>query len=385
MAAAAGAAAAPAGSTAVGRPTARATVLHTEASTGFGGQEIRIIAEAQWLRCHGWEALIVAQPGSRLADEARAASVPVVTVSMPSALDPRAVLALRRVVRLHSVDLVHTHSSIDSWLGGLAARSLGVPVVRSRHVSIAIPRRRALVYRLAHRVITSGEAVAEIVARAGIPRARIVPVTPGVDTRYFHPGVSGAGVRAELALTGPVVGLVANIRGSKGHAYFLEAAREVVRALPATRFLIVGDGIGFDDVRRRVRVMGLDGAVIMTGFRRDIPEVLAALDVLVLPSIRSEAASQVIPQALAVGTPVVASDVGGNPELVRDGETGRLVPPADGPALAAAILDLLRDPARARALAARGQARVLAEHSLDAAMARTTAVYAGLLGRALTI
>ncbi len=356
-------------------------MLHTEASAGFGGQEIRIIAEAGWLRCHGWDALVAAQPGSRLALEARAASIPTLEVWMRAALDPRAVLALRRIIRERRVDLVHTHSSIDSWLGGIAARSLGVPVVRSRHVSIPIPRRRALVYRLADRVITSGAAVADVVARAGVPRERVTPITPGVDTTRFHPGVSGAAVRAELGLTGPAIGLVANIRGSKGHAYFLEAAREVLRAEPAARFLIVGDGIGFDDVQRRVREMGLQSAVTMTGFRRDVPEVLAALDVLVLPSIRSEAASQVIPQALAVGTPVVATDIGGNPEWIRDGETGRLVPPADTAALAAAILDLLRDRERARALARRGQARVLAEHSLDATMARTTAVYEALLAK----
>ena len=95
---------------------------------------------------------------------------------------------------------------------------------------------------------------------------------------------------------------------------------------PATRFLIVGDGVGFADVQRRTQALGLDQAVRMTGFRRDIPEVMAALDVLVLPSIRSEAASQVIPQALAVGTPVVASDTGGSGELIHDGQTGRLVP-----------------------------------------------------------
>jgi glycosyltransferase involved in cell wall biosynthesis len=102
---------------------------------------------------------------------------------------------------------------------------------------------------------------------------------------------------------------------------------------------------------------------------------MAALDVLVLPSVKSEAMSQVIPQALAVGTPVVGTTVGGTPELVRDGETGRLVPPADPAALSGAILDFLRDPERARALARRGQALVLAQHSMDAAMARTLAVY----------
>jgi len=243
-----------------------------------------------------------------------------------------------------------------------------------------VPRRRALVYRLADRVVTSGEAVAAVLAGAGVPRAKLVPIAPGVDTRRFHPGVTGAGVRAELGLgQAPVVGLVANIRGSKGHDYFLAAAGDVLREEPRARFVIVGDGVGFDDVRRRVATLGLEAAVTLTGFRRDIPEVLASLDVLTLPSIRSEATSQVLLQALAVGTPVVASTVGGSTEVVRDGETGRLVPPADAPALARAILDLLRDRTRARAMARLGQTLVGERYSLDASMERLTAVYTELL------
>src|SRR5207245_5292317 len=122
-----------------------------------------------------------------------------------------------------------------------------------------------------------------------------------------------------------------------------------------TRFLIVGDGVGFDEGRGRGRRRGLDARVTLTGFRRDIPEVRAVLDVLVLPSIRSEAIPQVSPQALAVGTPVVASTIGGSPELIRDGENGRLVHPADPHALAHAILALLRERERARAMARAGQ------------------------------
>ena len=357
-------------------------VLHTEASVGFGGQEIRIVAEARWLLDHDWRVLVAGQPASRLLEECGRLGVPAVAVRMRGALDVTAVLALRRLVAERGVALVHTHSSVDSWLGGLAGRLRGRPVVRSRHVTIAIPRRRALVYRLADRVISSGEAAARVVASAGIPARRIVPIPPGVDTARFHSGVSGAGVRAELGLdAAPLVGLVANIRGSKGHDLFLEAARAVLAREPAARFLIVGDGVGFDDVQRRVGALGLDAAVQMTGFRRDIPEVMAALDVLVLPSIRSEAASQVIPQALAVGTPVVATDVGGSRELVRDGETGRLVRAGDPEVLAAAIGDCLADRAAARAMARRGQALVRERHSLDVAMARTTAVYRELLER----
>jgi glycosyltransferase involved in cell wall biosynthesis len=357
------------------------TVLHTESSRGHGGQEIRTLAEVRWLLAHGWEALIACQPDSPLFAEATASTIPVEAVRMRSATDVGAILRLRRLIRERDIRLVHTHSSVDSWLAGVAAKSLGRPVVRSRHVSIPIRRRRALVYRLADRIITSGEGVRAIVVAAGIAPERVVSISAGVDGGRFHAGVSGRPVRNELGLgEAPVVGLVANVRGSKGHNFFLEAARTVLASRPDARFLIVGDGVGFDEVSRRVRDMGLDPSVCLTGFRRDIPEVMAALDVLVLPSIRSEAIPQVIPQALAVGTPVVASTVGGSPELIRDGENGRLVPPGDSRALADAILALLREPERARAMARAGQAMVQERYTIDATMARTTAVYRGLLG-----
>ncbi len=355
-------------------------VLHTESSHGHGGQEIRTLAETRWLIDHGWRALIVCQPDSPLLAEARASSIPVEAVRMGSATDIGAIVRLRRLMRERGVSLVHTHSSVDSWLGGFAAKSLGRPVVRSRHVSIPIRRRRALVYRLADRIITSGEGVRAMVIGAGITPERVVAISAGVDSARFHPGVSGKAVRDELGLgAAPVVGLVANVRGSKGHNVFLDAARAVLAVAPETRFLIVGDGVGFDDVKGRVRQLGLEARVRLTGFRRDIPEVMAALDVLALPSIRSEAIPQVIPQALAVGTPVVASTVGGSPELIRDGENGRLVPPADPAALADAILALLREPERARAMARAGQMMVQARYTIDATMARTTAVYRELL------
>ncbi len=357
-------------------------ILHTESAVGLGGQEIRILAETRWLLEHGWHVLIAAQPGSPLLAEAGAAGLPVVALRMRGAADPVALASLLRLIRRRDVDLVHTHSSVDSWLGTLAARALRRPVVRSRHVAIPIQRRRALVYRLADRVLTTGDAIRDIVIGAGVPPARVISVPAGVDTARFHPGVSGKRVRDELGLRGPVVGLVADIRASKGHRYFLDAAVIVRRARPEVRFLIVGHGVGFEDVRRRVQAMALDSHVILTGFRRDIPEVMAALDVLVLPSIRSEATSQVVPQALAVGTPVVASRVGGLPEIVRDGHTGRLVPPADAPALAAAILELLAEPERARAMARAGQALVRERYSLEAQMRATTGVYEALLARA---
>ena len=356
-------------------------ILHTEASRGLGGQEIRILGEVRWLLDHGWDALIACQPRSQVFAQASQADLPVVAVVMRGTTDVRALLRLRALMRARRVDLVHTHSSVDSWLATLAAKSRRLPVVRSRHVTIPILKRRALIYRLADHVITTGEAVAARVRDVGIPPGRISAISAGVDTTRFHAGVSGKPVREALGLAadGKVVGLVANVRGSKGHAVFLEAAREVLRTYPDARFLIVGDGVGFDDVRRRVREMGLEPRVIMTGFRRDIPEVMAALDVLVLPSTKSEATSQVIPQALAVGTPVAAAATGGIPEIVRDGETGRLVEPGNASALAQAVLSLLAEPERAREMALAGQALIRARYSADVSMSATTDVYRSLL------
>ena len=277
------------------------TLLHTESSLGRGGQEIRTLAETRWLISHGWNALIACQPDSLLLREARAASMPVESIRLRSGADVGALFRLRRLIRERGVSLVHTHSSTDSWLGGMAAKSLGRPVVRSRHVSI--PIRHTLVYRLADRIITSGEAVRVTVIAVGIAAEKIVSVSAGVDTEQFHPGVSGQSVRDELGLGGaPVVGLMANIRGSKGHNFFLDAARTVLVAAPETRFLIVGDGVGFEEMKARVQQMGLQSRVHLSGFRRDVPQVMAALDVLVLPSTRSEGTSQVILQALAIGT-----------------------------------------------------------------------------------
>jgi len=344
---------------------------------GWGGQEVRILTEAQWLLDHGWHVRLAAQPGSGLAT--RADGVDLHRVRMRSAWDPFALAGLMRLMRREQIALVHTHSSTDSWLATLAARLMGLPVVRSRHVSIPIARRRALIYHLADRIIASGEAVAQVVRAAGIPAAKIVSIPAGVDMTRFHPGVSGKALRDELGLSGPVAGIVAMLRSSKGHGVFLDAAREVWHAAPDTRFLIVGDGIGYEHIRGRIRELGLEHVVIMTGFRRDIPEVMAALDVLVLPSIKSEATSQVIPQALAVGTPVVGTAMGGIPEIVRDWETGRLVPPGNPDALAEAILSLLRDPARARAMAQAGQALVKARYTIETMMARTIRVYEELL------
>ena len=162
--------------------------------------------------------LVVGQPDSPLVAEARTAGLPLQSVAMPNPFHLSAIRRLRALFRARGVRLVHTHSSVDSWAAGLAAKSLGLPVVRSRHVTIPVSRARALVYRLADRVITSGEAVKAVLVAAGVRADKIVAIAPGIDPTRFHRGVSGTAVRQELGLRGPAVGLVANLRGFEAPA-----------------------------------------------------------------------------------------------------------------------------------------------------------------------
>ena len=169
--------------------------------------------------------------------------------------------------------------------------------------------------------------------------------------------------------------MVAVLRSKKGHRYFVEAAREVARALPAVRFLIVGEGPMRATVERWIAEAGLSGAVFLLGHREDIPEVMAALDVMVLPSRRAEGVPQVLTQALAMERAVVTTDVVGVTEMVEDGVTGVVVPPEDAPALAKAVIGLLEDPERARGMGRAGRRRVAAGFSLGGMLDRMEVIY----------
>jgi glycosyltransferase involved in cell wall biosynthesis len=353
------------------------TVLHTESSPGLGGQELRTLSEARWIAERGWRVLLAGQPDGRFVGRSHAAGLEAVGLRMRGAWDLGAVWALRRLIRREHVSIVHTHSSVDGWVGGLAARAAGVPVVRTRHVSIRIRRRWNPVYRwLADRVITSGEAIRSLVIEAGVDPGRVVAIPAGVDLGEFTGGPGGGhAMRESLGLARPVIGSVAMFRGSKGHAHLLDAFATVHARHPAARLLLVGDGIRRPWVEGLAKDRGLGEAVVFTGFRTDVPELLRAMDCFVLASTRTEGVPQSLLQAFAAGVPVVASAIGGIPEVVKDGETGILVQPEDAVALARAIELILSDRSGA-ATRARGARRLVEERfSHSAAVSRLLALY----------
>ncbi len=357
------------------------TVLHTEASPGLGGQEIRTLNEAAWTAERGWRVLLAAPAGAPLLERARSQRIAATAVPMRGPWDALAVARLVRLIRRERVDLVHTHSSIDGWLGGLAGRAARVPVVRTRHVSLPIRRGWNPVYRwLADRVITSGESIRRIVIGAGVPPERVVAIPAGVDLATFRfraaPGPGPGG----LTLSRPVIGSVAMFRGSKGHAELMQAFQRVRARHPRSTLLLVGDGIRRAWVEDLARQAGLADAVVFTGFRPDVAALLEAMDCFVLASTRTEGVPQSLLQAMATGVPVVASDVGGVHEIVVDRVTGLLAEPGAVEGLADRIHRVLGDPAAAAARAAAARAVVEERFSHTASVSRLLAVYGELVG-----
>ncbi|MGH7151860.1 MAG: glycosyltransferase, partial [Planctomycetota bacterium] len=188
----------------------------------------------------------------------------------------------------------------------------------------------------------------------------------------------GSRVRREFSIPteAPVAVTVARLDPMKGHGVLLEAAAQVVRTLPETRFLLVGGGPIEPELRAQARGLGLGRSVIFAGMRSDVPDLLRAADVFVLPSLDDrEGFGIALLEAMACGLPIVASRAGGIPEAVPDGSAGTLVPPRDPVSLASAILLLLGDPVRRRALGAEGRRLVEGRFSMGAFVRRTEEFY----------
>lgn len=295
------------------------------------------------------------------------------------------------LIRERGIKLVHSNTS-HVLNGALAARWAGVAHVwhvrEMRGAGSPVGRLLEwMLYTLSDRILVMSDAVRCAVfspSRRDDPRIVVVP--DGIEVSRFAFVEDGDKVRAELGIgRAPLAGVVGRIAGWKGHRLFLEAAARVHTQLPEARFLIVGDAVTSGDLRvqrelhRRVTRLGLQEAVIFTGVREDIPQVMAALDVLVLPSLQPEPFGLVMLEAMAAGRPVIATNHGGPVEVIEDRVTGVLVPPTDPEPLAEALLMLFRDPDRARAMGAAGQVRCLHLYTAQRMAREVMGHYATLL------
>jgi glycosyltransferase involved in cell wall biosynthesis len=325
---------------------------------------------------------------ARLMDnELRARRVPVLDLRLGSLLDPRSIMRLSRYIKRHAIDVVHTHNPYAHLVGRPAARLAGRPAVSTVHSIVDIESgwrhavRRRLDYlsarHLCRLVITVSEAQRRVYVRnARVQPKRVERLRNGVDTSLFRSDAAARSrIRGELGLTPhqPLFVTVSALRPGKGLEDLVVSVPNVRRQLPAARFAIAGDGPLHGALASKIHAAGLSDSVQLLGLRQDVAAVLAAGDVCVHPS-HFEALPTSILEAMAVGLPVVACDVGGIPEIVIHGQTGALVTPGCPDSLAAAMVRIGAQATR-HELGAAARAWVERNASLDRWLDGLLAIY----------
>ena len=349
-------------------------IVHTESSLGWGGQELRILAESQGLARRGHELTLLCPPEARIYSEAPAWGLR--TVALPIGRKrPAALMALRRWLRENPADVVSTHSSTDSWLSALALVGSSTPIVRTRHISAAVPRNfmSRWLYSRAARIVTAGEALRrELIERNGLSAEKVESVPTGVDPARYRPG-DRAYARSQLKLpNGTLIGIVATLRSWKGHRYLLEAFAGL--PFPAT-LVIVGDGPQREALEQRAKELAITERVLFAGNQRDVVPWLQALDIFALPSYANEGVPQALLQAMCTGLPCVTTHVGSISELAIDGRTALVVPPMQAPPLQQALARLIENQDLRKSLGDAARAHCAQTMSAERMLDRMEAIY----------
>lgn len=375
-------------------------VLHLRSSTSLGGPEKQILRGTKPLRQEDFELVLLvlyrrsgAMPCLHpLVVEARKQGIQAEQMQDSHWLPLQLIGHIAEKLKEGEFSLIHTHEYRGDIVGGMAARLAGikaVAVVRGytdRTLSLRLYKvLDLLALRFFDKVITVSDSLRWQVISAGLPQERVVTIHNAIDLEPLEAEASmdGLGLRKSLGIghEEQVVSIVGRLSPEKGHADFFQAAKKILAAASKTRFLVIGDGPLREKLEGLSASLGLGPAVSFLGFRQDVLALMNMSNVVVMPSLR-EGLPNVILEALALAKPVAATRVGGIPEIIRDGETGLLVPPEDPEQLAEALLRLLRNPEEGKKLGERGRAVVAREFNVETMAHKIAEVYREVLGLA---
>jgi len=345
-------------------------ILHVDPARSWRGGERQVFLLASELVRRGHECRVAAAPGGPLYERARAEGIAVAPLSAAGDLDVVAIARLMRALSADRPDVLHLHTARAHAVGGIAARLAGFrPVVVTRRVELPIRGRwsRWKYARLADHYVAISGAVEEALLDGGVPSRSITRIPSGVPTPASAPRTRAGGSRPFT------VGTLAAFTSQKDPSTWVATARAVAARDPEIRFVWAGEGELRRAVQVEVEAAGIADRVELAGFLDDPEAFWQRVDAFFLPSA-FEALGTVLLDALAHGVPVVATRVGGIPEVIRNGVEGELREPGDASGLADALIELRRDPTRAARLAAAGLARVR-EFAIERVVDQVVAVY----------
>ena len=381
-----------------GQGEERVSVLHCRSSAATYGPERALMLMVDALGHRAIETRLLAlyrqsEPSSPVhpwIEQAREDGLYADQIVDPGPFSIGVVRRLGRRITAADANILHTHDYKTNILGGLAARKhdRSMPWVATVHLHTSTSRRLRLyraidlfLLRLADRVITVSRDQRRLLLERGVDRRRIALVPNVIDAERFREEADERGaVRARLGIEGevPLITTIGRLSVQKGMDHFLEAAAQVRQVRPETRFLIAGHGPLRGALESQAEALGLSDQLRFLGYRADVASILAASDVVALPS-RDEGLPIILLEALSMGCPIVATRVGGVPDLIRDGETGLLVPPGAPDEVAARMLELISDREEAQRMGAAGLAFVKRSCSPDRAARRLSSIYRTVL------
>ncbi len=369
------------------------TVVHLTASTHFGGPERQMLGLARSLPRTHRSAFLLFDEGGRhrpfLAELFRQ-GVEAEALKNDTPHFHAAIRELAGHLRRLRADVLCCHGYKSNLLGRPAARRAKVPVVavsrgwtgENFKVRLYDTVDRLTVRWMDHVVCVSQRQAARV-RKAGVPEAKTVVITNAIDaSRFARPQPRYRQLLHEFFAEpcSRVVGAAGRLSRDKGFGNLVEAATEILRAEPSVGIVLFGEGPLRQDLVRRIAAAGLQRRFVLAGFRRDLDEFVPFFDLLVLPSY-TEGLPNVVLEAFAAGVPVVATAVGGTPEVVTEGVSGYLVPPGQPPLLARRILDALASEERRRAMGQRGRERVLRDFTFAAQALQYQRFFDALTGR----
>lgn len=354
-----------------------------EAGT-YGGMEewIRIVADG--LANRGHRVTVAGRPGSaflrRVGETTR--GVETLEIELSGDFNPATISRLKKFIRTQGTDLISVNFNKDVRLGGLAARLDGRPrVVWSVGLDITKDSfvHKLLTPRLVDRVVVPSESLKTQITRLGYIKPEMVEVVPiGIgDKQFTRPDPNAARSlreQFELPPDAVVAVTVGRFVEQKGHRYLVDAARTIENSLPHLRFVLLGDGPLEDELRAQIDTAGVGDRFVFAGMLDNIDPVLAGADLMIHPSIEEPFGIAVL-EGMRAGLPVIASRVGGIPEVVEESATATLVPPGDTSVLAAAVTNLLADPARMKRMGEAGRERWRTHFRLDDMLDRIEQIF----------
>lgn len=362
-------------------------VLHVCTSAAWGGMEMHVAELSQQLAGAGLEVLVLCARDTGLERELKSKHLPHATVKAGGYVRPGAFRQAVRLFREFQPDVVHVHFSKDLWWIVPAMRGFGkIGLVFSKHIGTQRPKRDLLhryLYARVNFVIAISDVIRQnILATHPVPVGKVVLVHSGVDLQRFNPGaIDRDKIRRELGLSNRsiAIGIVGRLQKSKGYFEFLHMAARLQQECPECVFWMVGEAtVGEEQEAERIlqlrKQLGLEERVHHLGFRKDIPELLAAMDIFVFPT-HAEAFGLVLIEAMAMQTPVVSSNCDGVLDIVEADRTGFLVPPQDVDELVEAVQQLVRSAERRREMGRLGRKRVEQFFSKSKMLAEISRVY----------